>query len=174
MSHFSPSHEPLVILYLALQFSEVWKRRKVWESQDVVTLFPIHEPLAILYLVLQFSNNTHTTVWKTRLFKLTDVHVRYFVSPQHIGVSHLYTYKNPDFVRRFHASTSRRSIELSKEWVTGEECDIIRISVRLFHPSTPQRSVGLGTRKEIWDLPYFHTSDKCRSSDKKGKFLKFI
>ena len=148
MSHFSPRHEPLVILYLALQFSEVWKRGKVWQSQDVVTLFPIHEPLAILYLVLQFSNNTHTTVWKTRLFTLTDVHVRYFVSPQHIGVSHLYTYKNSDFVRRFHASTSQRSIELSKEWVTGEECDIIRTSIQT--------------------IPPFHTSKKCRTWNEKG------
>ena len=25
LSHFSPSHEPLVILYLVLHFSEVWK-----------------------------------------------------------------------------------------------------------------------------------------------------
>ena len=28
MSHFSPGHEPFVILYLVLYFSEVWKCAK--------------------------------------------------------------------------------------------------------------------------------------------------
>ena len=61
-----------------------------------------------------------------------------------------------------------------KGFVTGEEYDIICTLVRLFHPSTPWRSVGLRMRKEIWDLPYLHTSDKGRSKDKRGTFLKFI
>ena len=34
MSHFSPDHEPLVILILVPHFSEVWKCGKVWESKD--------------------------------------------------------------------------------------------------------------------------------------------
>ena len=40
MSHFSPGHEHLVILYLVLHFWEVWKCGKVWPSEDNVTLFP--------------------------------------------------------------------------------------------------------------------------------------
>ena len=35
-----PSHDPSVILYLVLHFSEVWKCGKVWQSKDNVTLFP--------------------------------------------------------------------------------------------------------------------------------------
>ena len=34
MSHFSPDHEPLVILILVPHFSEVWKCGKVWQSKD--------------------------------------------------------------------------------------------------------------------------------------------
>ena len=40
MSHFSPSHEPLVILYLVLHFSEVWKCGMVRQSKDIVALSP--------------------------------------------------------------------------------------------------------------------------------------
>ena len=36
LSHFSPSHEPFVILYLVLHFSEVWKCGKVRQSKDIV------------------------------------------------------------------------------------------------------------------------------------------
>ena len=59
LSHFSPSHEPFVILYLVLHFPEVWKCGKVRQSKDIVSLFPSHEPFVILYLVLHFSE-----VWK--------------------------------------------------------------------------------------------------------------
>ena len=59
LSHFSPSHELLVILYLVPHFSEVWKCGKVRQSKDNVTLFPSHEPFVILYLVPHFSE-----VWK--------------------------------------------------------------------------------------------------------------
>ena len=55
LSHFSPSHEPLVILYLVPHFSEVWKCGKVRQSEDIVALSPNHEPLVILYLVPHFS-----------------------------------------------------------------------------------------------------------------------
>ena len=55
LSHFFPSHEPFVILYLVLHFSEVWKCGKVRQSKDIVALFPSHEPFVILYLVLHFS-----------------------------------------------------------------------------------------------------------------------
>ena len=40
LSHVSPSHEPFVILYLVLHFPEVWKCGKVWQSKDIVVLFP--------------------------------------------------------------------------------------------------------------------------------------
>ena len=59
MSHFFPSHDPSVILYLVPHFSEVWKCGKVWQSKDIVALSPSHEPFVILYLVLHFSE-----VWK--------------------------------------------------------------------------------------------------------------
>ena len=42
LSHFFPRHEPFVILYLVLHFSEVWKCGKVRQSQDNVILFPRH------------------------------------------------------------------------------------------------------------------------------------
>ena len=59
LSHFSPSHEPFVILYLVLHFQEVWKCGKVRQSKDIVSLSPSHEPFVILYLVLHFPE-----VWK--------------------------------------------------------------------------------------------------------------
>ena len=40
MSPFSLRHDPSVILYLVLHFSEVWKCGIVWQSKDNVTLFP--------------------------------------------------------------------------------------------------------------------------------------
>ena len=45
LSHFSPSHEPFVILYLVPHFSEVLKCGKVRQSKDNVTLSytPIYE-----------------------------------------------------------------------------------------------------------------------------------
>ena len=55
LSHFFPSHEPFVILYLVLHFSEVWKCGKVRQSKDIVDFSPSHEPFVILYLVLHFS-----------------------------------------------------------------------------------------------------------------------
>ena len=39
MSHFSSCRDSSVILYLVLHFSEVWKRGKVLQSKDTVTLF---------------------------------------------------------------------------------------------------------------------------------------
>ena len=39
--------------------------------------------------------------------------------------------------------------------------------VRLFHTSTPLRSVELGMRKERRAISHFHTSDKCRTKDEK-------
>ena len=59
MSHFFPSHDPSVILYLVPHFSEVWKCGKVRQSKDIVALSLSHEPLVILYLVLHFPE-----VWK--------------------------------------------------------------------------------------------------------------
>ena len=59
LPHFSPSHEPLVILYLVPHFPEVWKCEKVRQSKDNVSLSPSHEPFVILYLVLHFLE-----VWK--------------------------------------------------------------------------------------------------------------
>ena len=137
--------------YYSLLSSTVFRGVEAWKSvtkSGCCDTFPHSRTPCHSLLSFTVLNNTHTTVWKTRLFTLTDVHVRYFVSPQHIDVSHLYTYKNPDFVRRCHASTSRRSIELSKEWVTGEECDIIRTSIQT--------------------IPPFHTSEKCRTWNEKG------
>ena len=40
MSPFFPSHDPSVILYLVLHFSEVWKYEIVWQSQDIVAFSP--------------------------------------------------------------------------------------------------------------------------------------
>ena len=45
--------------YLVPHFSEVWKCGVVWQSKDIVALFPRHEPFVILYLVPHFSE-----VWK--------------------------------------------------------------------------------------------------------------
>ena len=45
----------------------------------------------------------------------------------------------------------------------------INTCVRLFHPSTHLRSVELGMRKESRVISHFHTSDKCRTKDEKGK-----
>ena len=55
MSHFSPSHEPLVILYLVLHFSEVRKGEKSDKVRVMSRFSPSHEPFVILYLVLHFS-----------------------------------------------------------------------------------------------------------------------
>ena len=49
MSHFSPSHEPFVILYLVPHFSEVWKGRIVWQIEFNCTLSLSHEKLSALY-----------------------------------------------------------------------------------------------------------------------------
>ena len=40
---------------------------------------------------------------------------------------------------------------------------------RLFHTSTPLRSVELGMRKESMVISHFHTSEKCKTKDEKGK-----
>ena len=54
--HFSPSHEPFVILYLVLHFPVVWKFGKVSDKVRILSHFsPSHEPFVILYLVLHFS-----------------------------------------------------------------------------------------------------------------------
>ena len=41
---------------------------------------------------------------------------------------------------------------------------------RLFHTSTPLRSVGLGTRKEINVLSHFHTCEKYTLRDENAKW----
>ena len=91
MSHLSPSHEPLVILYLVAHFSEVWKCGIVRQSKDNLTTLchsllsstllrsrcgsveksnevrrmshfsPSHEPFVILYLVPHFSEVFYST-----------------------------------------------------------------------------------------------------------------
>ena len=56
--HFSPSHEPFVILYLVLHFPEVWKCGKVRQSKDNVSLSPSHEPFVILYFMFHTSQRS--------------------------------------------------------------------------------------------------------------------
>ena len=48
----------------------------------------------------------------------------------------------------------------------GKKCDII---LTLSDYSTLLRSMELGMRKESWVIPHFHTSEKCRTEDEKGK-----
>ena len=53
--------------------------------------------------------------------------------------------------------------------MTGKKCDSQYPQfVRLFHTSIARRSVEFGMRKEIRDLPHFHTYKKCRTKDNKG------
>ena len=64
MSHFSPGHEPLVILFLVLHFSEEWKCEKSDKVRIMSHFSPGHEPLFILYLVPHFSDRG-VEVWKS-------------------------------------------------------------------------------------------------------------
>jgi len=72
----------------------------------------------------------------------------------------------PEFRR---SATARNIRSPDKGFVTGKKCDSQYPQfVRLFHTSTARRSVEFGMRKEIRDLPLFHTYEKCRTKDKKG------
>ena len=46
LSHFSPSHEPFVILYLVLHFSEVWKCGKSDKVRKLSHFPPVMNPLS--------------------------------------------------------------------------------------------------------------------------------
>ena len=63
MSHFSPGHEPPVILYLVLHFSEVWKCGEVWQRQDNVTLSPWSQNL--FHSLLSSTLLRGVEVWKS-------------------------------------------------------------------------------------------------------------
>ena len=106
MSPFSPSHDPSVILYLVLHFSEVWKCGIVWQSKDNVTLFPWSRTLC--YSLLSSTLLRGVEVWKNDKALMTGGIVRQY----------------PYFVRLFHTSTPLRSTELrlvknDKGFMTG-------------------------------------------------------
>ena len=59
LSHFSPSHEPFVILYLVLSSQRCGSVEKSDKLRMLSHFSPSHEPFVILCLVLPFSE-----VWK--------------------------------------------------------------------------------------------------------------
>ena len=63
LSHFSPSHEPFVILYLVLHFSEVWKCGIVLQSKDIVALFP--QALTLCHSLLSSTLPRSVEVWSS-------------------------------------------------------------------------------------------------------------
>ena len=162
MSPFSPSHDPSVILYLVLHFSEVWKCGIVWKSKDNVTIFPRSRTLC--YSLLSSTLLRGVEVWKNDKALMTGGIVRQY----------------PYFVRLFHTSTPLRSMELrlvknDKGFMTGGNARQYPYFVRLFHISTPLRSVELSEEWQgVYDwgkggtisllcqtIPHFHTSEKC-------------
>ena len=50
MSHFFPSHETSVILYLVLYFSEVWKYEMLTKSEYCRTFPPVMNPLTFFLI----------------------------------------------------------------------------------------------------------------------------
>ena len=61
MSHFFPRHEPFVILYLVLHFSEVWNFVEKSDKVRIMSRFsPGPKTSVILYLVLHLSEE-----WKS-------------------------------------------------------------------------------------------------------------
>ena len=140
-------HEPLVILYLVLHFSEVWKCGKVWQSQYNVTRTLCHSLLSSTLLrrfyfctrfYFTFSLRTRRQIFNTAAYCnyekcRTIKNDKRFVTGKSLTLSLL-----------FHTSIPLRSVELSKEW--QELRDWIKVwqypqFVRLFHTSTPLRSV---------------------------------
>ena len=79
----------------------------------------------------------------------------------------------PDFVGLFHTSTTSRSVERSKERQGVRDWEKVWLTIssvcQTIHTSIACRSVEFGMRKEIRDLPHFHTYEKCRTKDNKGK-----
>ena len=129
MSPFSPSHDPSVILYLILHFSEVWKCGIVWKSKDNVTLFPWSRTLCYSLLSSTFLRGVE--VWKNDKGFMTGGNVRN-------------ERQYPYFVRLFHTSTPLRSVELSKEWQGVHDwgnCATLSLLCQT--------------------IPHFHTSEKC-------------
>ena len=63
LSHFSPSHEPFVILYLVLHFPDVWKCGIVRQSKDNVTLFP--QALTLCHSLLSSTLLRGVEVWNS-------------------------------------------------------------------------------------------------------------
>ena len=130
----SPDHkiQSFSISSLPSYFSEVWKYAKVWQRQDIVTLFP----------------------WSRTLWQYPDF-VRFFHSSTPLGSLELYiewqrvrfvttgkVWHYPEFVGLFHTSTPFTSVEL----------ELWERKVGFFHTSTPRRSVELRMEKESRDL----------------------
>ena len=107
----------------------MWKCGKVWQSQDISSLFPtVTNPVTISWLC-----HTSTPIGSLELCKEWQ-RFRFVTTGK--------VWHYPDVVGLFHTSTPFTTVEL----------EIWERKVGFFHTSTPRRSVELRMEKESRDL----------------------